>query len=103
MTSDTAPPANPRDELVEHLAPLRAFALSLTRSSAAADDLVQDTILKAWSKIDQFTVGTNLRAWLFTILRNTYYSDMRKRRREVSDRASFGRRRDCPTTTLGAT
>ncbi len=85
MTSDTAPLANPRDELVEHLAPLRAFALSLTRSSAAADDLVQDTILKAWSKIDQFTVGTNLRAWLFTILRNTYYSDMRKRRREVSD------------------
>ncbi len=76
---------DPRDELVQHLASLRAFALSLTRSSAAADDLVQDTILKAWSKIDQYTTGTNLRAWLFTILRNTYYSDIRKRRREVSD------------------
>jgi RNA polymerase sigma-70 factor (ECF subfamily) len=85
MTVPSPASGDPRDELVQHLASLRAFALSLTRSSAAADDLVQDTILKAWSKIDQYTTGTNLRAWLFTILRNTYYSDIRKRRREVSD------------------
>jgi RNA polymerase sigma-70 factor (ECF subfamily) len=64
---------------------LRAFALSLTRNGAAADDLVQDTVLKAWSNLDKFQPGTNMRAWLFTILRNTFYSDRRKARREVSD------------------
>src|SRR5690554_4442010 len=76
---------NPRDELVNHLPALRAFALSLTRESASADDLVQDTIVKAWTNIDKFQPGTNLRAWLFTILRNTFYSARRKTRREVSD------------------
>ena len=76
---------NPRDELVDHLPALRAFALSLTRESASADDLVQDTIVKAWTNIEKFQPGTNLRAWLFTILRNTFYSARRKTRREVSD------------------
>ena len=79
------PATDPRDDLVNHLRPLRAFAVSLTRNMAAADDLVQDTILKAWTNIDKFTVGTNLQAWLFTILRNTYFSSLRKHRREVSD------------------
>ena len=50
-----------------------------------ADDLVQETLLKAWSHIDSFQVGTNLRAWLFTILRNLFHSEYRKRRREVED------------------
>ena len=77
--------ADPRGELVEHLPALRAFALSLTREGAAADDLVQDTIVKAWTNMDKFQVGTNLRAWLFTILRNTFYSARRKTKREVSD------------------
>lgn len=77
--------ADPRDELVQHLPALRAFALSLARNGAAADDLVQDTILKAWTNIDKFEVGTNLRAWLFTILRNTFYSSRRKVSREVAD------------------
>jgi RNA polymerase sigma-70 factor (ECF subfamily) len=76
---------DPRDELVEHLPALRAFAVSLTRDSVAADDLVQDAIVKAWKNIDRFTPGTNLRAWLFTILRNTFYSDRRRMRREVPD------------------
>jgi RNA polymerase sigma-70 factor, ECF subfamily len=76
---------DPRDEMANHLGSLRAFAVSLTRNMAAADDLVQDTILKAWTNIDKFTMGTNLQAWLFTILRNTYYSNLRKNRREVSD------------------
>lgn len=79
MTSD------PREEIVEHLPSMRAFALSLTRNSATADDLVQDTIVKAWSNIDKFEAGTNMRAWLFTILRNTFYSLRRKRSREVAD------------------
>ncbi|WP_299845920.1 RNA polymerase sigma factor [uncultured Roseovarius sp.] len=76
---------DPRDELVEHLPAMRAFALSLTRNAATADDLVQDTVVKAWSNLDKFQQGTNLRAWLFTILRNTFYSLHRKRRREVED------------------
>ena len=67
-------PTDPRDEIVEHLPSLRAFAVSLTRNSATADDIVQDTIVKAWSNIDKFQPGTNMRAWLFTILRNTFYS-----------------------------
>ncbi|MGR3501847.1 RNA polymerase sigma factor [Pseudaestuariivita sp.] len=77
--------ADPRDELVTHLGAMRAFAMSLTRNSATADDLVQDTLVKAWTNIEKFEVGTNMRAWLFTILRNTYYSMLRKRRREVAD------------------
>ena len=81
--SDAA--VDPRDELVEHLPALRAFAISLTRTGAAADDLVQDTVVKAWTNIEKFKVGTNLRAWLFTILRNTFYSNRRKMKREVAD------------------
>ncbi|MDO5529629.1 MAG: RNA polymerase sigma factor [Paracoccus sp. (in: a-proteobacteria)] len=76
---------DPRDEIVDHLPALRAFALSLTRESSSADDLVQDTIVKAWTNIEKFQAGTNLRAWLFTILRNTFYSARRKTKREVSD------------------
>jgi RNA polymerase sigma-70 factor (ECF subfamily) len=64
---------------------MRAFSFSLTRNRALADDMVQDALVKAWSNIDKFQPGTNLRAWLFTILRNTYYSHHRKRRREVED------------------
>ncbi|MEL7299206.1 MAG: RNA polymerase sigma factor [Pseudomonadota bacterium] len=74
-----------RDQLVEHLGPMRAFALNLTRNSALADDMVQDALVKAWTKIETFEEGTNMRAWLFTILRNTYYSHHRKARREVAD------------------
>ncbi len=83
------PPADavrdPRDELPEHLPAMRAFAISLTRNSASADDLVQDAVVKAWSNFHSFQPGTNMRAWLFTILRNTFYSNMRKSRREVPD------------------
>jgi RNA polymerase sigma-70 factor, ECF subfamily len=64
---------------------LRAFAFSLCGNHEQADDLVQDTLLKAWSHMDSFQEGTNLRAWLFTILRNSFFSEMRKRRRQVED------------------
>lgn len=64
---------------------MRAFAISLTRNTATADDMVQDTVVKAWTNIEKFQVGTNMRAWLFTILRNTYYSSRRKAAREVAD------------------
>jgi RNA polymerase sigma-70 factor (ECF subfamily) len=76
---------DPRDQLVEHIGAMRAFAMSLSRNSALADDIVQDSLVKAWSRIDSFEAGTNLRAWLFTIVRNTFYSHHRKARREVSD------------------
>ncbi|WP_227271395.1 RNA polymerase sigma factor [Roseobacter weihaiensis] len=76
---------DPRDDLVDHLPALRAFAISLTRNAATADDMVQDTIVKAWTNIEKFEAGSNLRAWLFTILRNTYYSQRRKTKREVAD------------------
>ncbi|WP_299629237.1 RNA polymerase sigma factor [uncultured Tateyamaria sp.] len=77
--------ADPKDELVTHLGAMRAFAMSLTRNAALADDIVQDALVKAWSNIGSFQPGTNMRAWLFTILRNTYYSHHRKRKREVED------------------
>ena len=80
-----ATPPDPRDEIVTHVKAMRAFALSLTRDLSSADDLVQDTIVKAWSNIDKFQPGTNMRAWLFTILRNTFYSDRRRAKRIVSD------------------
>jgi RNA polymerase sigma-70 factor (ECF subfamily) len=64
---------------------MRAFAYSLTRNDAAADDLVQDSLVKAWKNIESFERGTNMQAWLFTILRNTFYSNLRKSRREVED------------------
>jgi len=76
---------DPRDELMSHLGAMRAFAMSLTRNAANADDLVQDTIVKAWTNMDKFAEGTNMRAWLFTILRNTFYSNRRKMKREVPD------------------
>jgi RNA polymerase sigma-70 factor (ECF subfamily) len=64
---------------------LRAFAFSLCGNHDRADDLVQETLLKAWSHLDSFEEGTNLRAWLFTILRNSFFSEVRKRRKEVED------------------
>jgi len=76
---------DPREDIVGELPALRAFALSLARDGSLADDLVQDTVVKAWSNIDKFEPGTNLRAWLFTILRNTFYSKRRKMVREVAD------------------
>jgi len=76
---------DPSQEIVQHLPAMRAFALSLTRNSSHADDLVQDAIMKAWENLNSFQAGTNMRAWLFTILRNTFYSDQRKRKREVQD------------------
>ena len=85
MTVADAGGGDPRDAIVAHIPALRAFAISLTRNHATADDLVQDTIVKGWTKIALFNPGTDLKAWLYTILRNTYFSDRRKRQREVAD------------------
>ena len=72
-------------DLLSVIPNLRAFAVSLCGNLDHADDLVQETLVKAWSNINSFVEGTNLWAWLFTILRNIYYSEYRKRRREVAD------------------
>jgi RNA polymerase sigma-70 factor (ECF subfamily) len=74
-----------RDDLVKTIPSLRAFAISLAQNNDRADDLVQETLVKAWDKQSSFQLGTNLKAWLFTILRNEFYSQMRKRGREVQD------------------
>jgi RNA polymerase sigma-70 factor (ECF subfamily) len=74
-----------RDQLGDEIPTLRAFARALTRDAASADDLAQEALLKAWAGRERFAPGTNLRAWLFTILRNAYYSAYRKRRNEVED------------------
>jgi RNA polymerase sigma-70 factor (ECF subfamily) len=74
-----------RNALLAAVPSLRAFAISLTNDFNRADDLVQDTLVRALAHIDRFERGTNLNAWLFTILRNLFHSDYRKRRREVDD------------------
>jgi len=74
-----------RDQLVAEIGSLRAFAVSLCGDKERADDLVQETLFKAWNHLESFKEGTNLKAWLFTILRNTYFSEQRKQRREVED------------------
>jgi RNA polymerase sigma-70 factor (ECF subfamily) len=74
-----------RDQLLAAIPSLRAFAISLCNDSHRADDLVQDTIMRAWANFDRFEPGTNLNAWLFTILRNLFHSEYRKRKREVED------------------
>lgn len=77
--------ADPREEIVVYLPAMRAFARSLTGDLSSADDLVQDTVVKAWSKFHTFIPGSNLQAWLFAILRNTFYSSKRRSGREVGD------------------
>jgi len=74
-----------RETMLGAVPRLRAFAISLCGNVDKADDLVQETLLRALSHIDQFEPGTNMSAWLFTILRNLFRSDYRKRRREVED------------------
>jgi RNA polymerase sigma-70 factor (ECF subfamily) len=72
-------------ELLTTIPSLRAFARSLGATPDRADDLVQETLIKAWANQQSFVRGTNLKTWLFTILRNTAYSEYRKRWREVED------------------
>ena len=74
-----------RDQVLATVPSLRAFAISLCGNIDRADDLVQETLLRALAHIDSFQPGTNMPAWLFTILRNLFRSEYRKRRREVED------------------
>jgi RNA polymerase sigma-70 factor (ECF subfamily) len=74
-----------RTELLANAPVLRKFALSLCGTIDGAEDLVQDTFLRAIANIDKFQPGTNLSAWLVTILRNRFLGQCRKRWREVED------------------
>ena len=74
-----------REAMLANVPALRAYAVSLCRNADRADDFVQETLVRAWAHIGSFQAGTNMTAWLFTILRNAFHSDFRKRRREVAD------------------
>jgi RNA polymerase sigma-70 factor, ECF subfamily len=74
-----------REDMLKAVPNLRAFAVSLSGNVDRADDLVQETLTRALANIESFQPGTNLSAWLFTILRNQFRSEYRKRRREVED------------------
>jgi len=74
-----------REAVLAAVPSLRAFAISLCGNVDRADDLVQETLLRALANINSFEPGTNMSAWLFTILRNLFRSEYRKRRREVED------------------
>jgi RNA polymerase sigma-70 factor (ECF subfamily) len=71
-----------RQQIAALLPDLRAFARFLVRDRTEADDLVQDGVLRALGALGQFQPGTNLKAWLFTILRNGFYEQVRRRKRE---------------------
>jgi RNA polymerase sigma-70 factor (ECF subfamily) len=81
--TDTDPAQDPRQVIIDALPQLSAFALRLVRNRASAEDLVQDTFVKVWNGYERFAPGTNLQAWMFTILRHTFYSNLRKARREA--------------------
>lgn len=74
------PDADFKRQLAEVIPHLRAFGRSLSGSRDLADDLVQETLLRAWAARDRFHAGTNMRAWTFIILRNLYLSQMRRQR-----------------------
>ena len=69
--------------LVALIPHLRAFARSLSNDSNTADDLAQEAMMKAWDARASFQMGTNMKAWLFTILRNQFYSERRQSWRQT--------------------
>ena len=83
-----------RSDIVNLIPALRSYAWALTRRHEDVDDLVQDTLLKAIDKTDSFQAGTNLRAWLMTIIRNTFFNKIVN-----SKRLSTGKE-NCISTTL---
>ncbi|WP_088652553.1 sigma-70 family RNA polymerase sigma factor [Marinibacterium profundimaris] len=83
-----------RNDIVELIPALRAYAWVLTRRHEDVDDLVQDTLVKAIAKVDSFQPGTNLRAWLITIMRNTFLNAIARSKRSTTGTE------DCISTAL---
>lgn len=86
-------------EIIQHLPHLRAFALMLTRERTLADDLVQETVVRALSHADQFQPGSNFKAWISTILRNSFFNELRHRGRVTQ--LNLGVTHEEPTTSGG--
>lgn len=83
--SATGGVSSPKSDMLAALPRLRAFAVALCGRADMADDLVQETLVKAWANLASFEPGSNMVGWLYTILRNEFYGQLRKRRREVDD------------------
>ena len=81
--------------------PLRRFAVSIARDPVAADDLVQDALMRAWRARERFEPGTNFEAWIFTILRNAFYSRQRKRHEIQDEDGSYTARLTTPPEQSG--
>lgn len=75
--------AAPQAEIVQLIPALRAFARTFCRQTSDADDLVQETLMRALAGIHQFRPGTSMKSWLFTIMRNTFYTRVRVETREA--------------------
>jgi RNA polymerase sigma-70 factor (ECF subfamily) len=88
------------DELIKAIPNLRAFARALSGNAQFSNDLVQETLLKAWAHRDSFVPDSNLKAWLFTILRNTYFTHYRKAQREELDEDQAAMNATVPATQL---
>lgn len=88
--------ASTEDDVVALIPALRAFARTFYMNQSDADDLVQETLSKALSKIHQYTPGTRLKSWLFTIMRNTYYT-----RYKIATREPTGRKQ-CVASNVGS-
>jgi RNA polymerase sigma factor (sigma-70 family) len=84
------------DELVAQIAPLRRYARSLTGDRWAADDLVQDTLERACNRWRLWTAGTDLRAWLFTVMHNLFIDAARRARRQATESCDLGSLVDTP-------
>ena len=80
---------NLRRQIATLLPELRGFARFLARDRAAADDLVQDAVMRALAALGQFQPGTSLKAWMFTILRNAFYEQVRRSKREAAAIEAF--------------
>ncbi|MGH1570350.1 sigma factor [Methylobacterium sp. P31] len=74
-----------RDDLLRLLPDLKRFARSITRAADQTDDLVQETLLRAWQSQDQYRPGSDLKAWAFAIMRNGFYAQRRNGTRELPD------------------
>jgi RNA polymerase sigma-70 factor (ECF subfamily) len=74
-----------RSHLLREMPVVRRWSYVLCRNPSLAEDMMQETLVKAWANRGSFARGTNMRAWLYRILRNTYFNHLRQRRREVPD------------------